>query len=300
MMACSVQSADNLRVLMIGNSFSVCVGRFMPDIVKSVPGKNLELTSLYIGGCTLDRHWNNVVEGEKNKAFAPYIVTHWNSEKGYLKRYNGNIHGEIGKGWDVISIQQGSPASWDLKTYQPYVENLVKYIRANAPGAEIVIQQTWAYRNSDLRIAPGSTTWGFDQQGMYDRLTAAYTTIAKQYGFRIIPTGLAVQLSRAGNNTVYANASNWDKLNLKWPDLPPWSGDVVGKIWWTKNNEGKLVLTADNIHLNVRGEYLQACVWFAKLYGVNTDQIKFVPKSIDDEDAAFLRKVAQEAVDKGL
>ena len=46
----------DLKVLMIGNSFSVCVGVYLPSIVNSFPKHSLELTSAYIGGCTLEKH----------------------------------------------------------------------------------------------------------------------------------------------------------------------------------------------------------------------------------------------------
>ena len=53
-------SAKELKVLMIGNSFSISVGRYLPRIVRSVPGNRLELTSAYIGGCPFDRHSKNL------------------------------------------------------------------------------------------------------------------------------------------------------------------------------------------------------------------------------------------------
>ena len=75
---------------------------------------------------------------------------------------------------------------------------------------------------------------------------------------------------------------------LHWPDLPPQAGDLVGNIWWTKDKTtGELKLGRDTIHLNLRGQYLQACVWFAFLYGHRTDEITFVPDTIGNSDAAF-------------
>ena len=49
--------------------------------------------------------------------------------------------------------------------------------------------------------------------------------------------------------------------------------------------------------MNLRGQYLQACVWFAALYGHKTSEITFVPDAIGNSDAEFLRAIAQEAVD---
>jgi len=48
----------SLKVLMIGNSFSICVGKNLPQIVSSFPDLELTLCSAYIGGCSLERHCN--------------------------------------------------------------------------------------------------------------------------------------------------------------------------------------------------------------------------------------------------
>ena len=66
----SAVQAKQLKVLMIGNSFSICVLKEMPACAASA-GETLDLASLYIGGCPLDRHWENVEKaGDPN--FKPY------------------------------------------------------------------------------------------------------------------------------------------------------------------------------------------------------------------------------------
>ena len=59
-----------LKVLAIGNSFSICVGKEMPKVARDL-GCPLDFCSLYIGGCTLDRHAANLEHPEKNY----YLVT---------------------------------------------------------------------------------------------------------------------------------------------------------------------------------------------------------------------------------
>jgi len=84
-----------------------------------------------------------------------------------------------------------------------------------------------------------------------------------------------------------------------WPDLPPQAGDVVGQCHYRKDMEsGELRLWRDLIHLNCRGQYLQACVWTAFLFGCPVSEITFVPEELDDRDAAGLRRTAQQAVDE--
>ena len=51
----SAVQAKQLKVLMIGNSFSICVLKEMPACAAAA-GETLDLASLYIGGCPFDRH----------------------------------------------------------------------------------------------------------------------------------------------------------------------------------------------------------------------------------------------------
>ncbi len=295
----TVAQGRELRILMIGNSFSICAGRFLPQIVQSVPGHKLTLTSLYIGGCSLQRHWESVQKAEQNPDFKPYLLNTWYSDAAAEKQIPGNLPTELKKKWDIITLQQCSHLSWKPESYQPYLENLIAYIRRRAPDAKIVFQQTWAYRNSDARIAPDTMQWGFGQQEMYDRLTENYCAAAKKYGVALIPTGLAVQNTRQNRNTVYPRPETLLQGQYTAPDVPSSAGDPVGSYRW-QEVDGKPRITQDSIHLNAFGEYLQACVWFSKLYGVNTSEIRFVPDFMTRDEADFLKKCAQQAVDAKL
>ena len=58
-----------------------------------------------------------------------------------------------------------------------------------------------------------------------------------------------------------------------------------------------MYIACDASHLNARGDYLQACLWFAALYGRKTSDVKFIPNMIGKSDAEFLQQCAQEALD---
>ncbi|MBR1965507.1 MAG: hypothetical protein IKA22_02740 [Lentisphaeria bacterium] len=53
-------AAKDLKVLMIGNSFSICVGRNLPKLVAHEKKHNIDITSAYIGGCPLSLHAKNL------------------------------------------------------------------------------------------------------------------------------------------------------------------------------------------------------------------------------------------------
>ena len=65
------EDEGRLKVLMVGNSFSISVLPHLPAVAKDC-GKKLDVASLYIGGCSLERHWLNIETAATNAAFRPY------------------------------------------------------------------------------------------------------------------------------------------------------------------------------------------------------------------------------------
>lgn len=271
-----------LKVLMIGNSFSICVLQQTPAIANNL-GCKLDVVSLYIGGCPLSKHANNLSStngaygctwnycGEKGTNAVPfYNVLKIRKDKGGNDRRFADIRPMLSADkWDVVTIQQASHESWNWDKFQPHADKLIAAIRELAPQAEIRIQQTWSYCKADGRICNkqtgGAGSWGFDRSGMYERLTANYTRLSKDAGgLKIIPTGCAVEL--------YRKEANIDTAK----------DDVVG-------NGG------DSIHLNGNGHYLQGLVWTRALFGVDVTKCTYKPAWMSEEKAVLLRKCAAEA-----
>ena len=291
-------SAKELKVLMIGNSFSICVGIYLPQIVNTEKKHRLELTSAYIGGCALDKHYAKLLEAEKDPKVKPYKVSYWDSAVNPARKdakvTQGNIN-ELLKNnqYDIITIQQASRKSFDPATYQPYVDELIKYIRKYQKNAEIVIQQTWAYRED----YPGFAKWGFDQQGMYEKICSAYKALAEKYQLRIIPMADAVQYFRADTPVKYQKPD--PKAVYKEPALPSFEGDPVGVSLWQTDRKSKpkrRYVHNDYSHLNNQGHYMQAACWYAFLFDEDAEKIAFAPKDIKPQTAELLRKCAQKAV----
>ena len=269
-----VASAKTVKVLTIGNSFSVCLLKQFPQCAAAMPDCTLDLCSLCIGGCSLERHWNNVAAAATNSTFRPYSVK-W-SYASVKNKADAPVAKTIVNGkanipemltadkWDVVTIQQASHYSWRPETYSPFGDRLVETIRKLAPQAQIMVQQTWAYTPYDKRLS----NWGIDQQTMHDKLKAAYAGFAGRYGFKIIPTGDAVQGFRTA-------APSTDGI----------TGDPCG------SPTGK-----DKFHLNREGEYLQACVWLATLFDCDVSKLAYCPQFLPESKAALMRKCAMEAV----
>ena len=197
-------SADNaemektLKVLMIGNSFSICNLWQMPQVAESMD-KKLDIASLYIGGCSLERHWRNVEAAATNATFKPYRFDRITYGKHVVEKDKASIPDALAMDkWDVVTLQQASHFSWDPATYHPWGDNLVAKIRELAPQAKIVVQETWSYPPWDRRLKK----FGFDQVEMYARLHDAYAAFAGKYGFDVIPVGTAAEFA-PDRNTLF-------------------------------------------------------------------------------------------------
>lgn len=55
----------SLKILCIGNSFSVDTMQYVPNICANLGIKKIHLGNLYIGGCSINRHWENVKNNAK-------------------------------------------------------------------------------------------------------------------------------------------------------------------------------------------------------------------------------------------
>lgn len=274
-----------MNILTIGNSFTDSLALYFPAAVQSARC-DLHFERANFGGCELARHWSYIEAEERDVRCRIY-------QGGRKLRSILEL-----RAWDVVTIQQASHDSWRPETFQPWTGNIIAYVKKHAPQAEVVIQQTWAYRADHPQLLPGSE-WGISQDEMYERLTANYTKLARDYKLRIIPSGYAVQLTRRNSERKFANYDPALIDTLAWPDLPPQAGDVVGQCSWRKNPDtGELYLNRDLIHLNPRGQYLQACVWFAMLYGKKVSEIRLVPDELANSDVKFLQETAQQAVDE--
>ena len=283
LVGCSTEKAADddrgTKVLMIGNSFSICLLHHLPQVAAD-RGVELDLASLYIGGCTLKRHWSNVLSNEVDQAFRPYKFGRNRFGKYTETKMNVCDALRLAK-WDIVTIQQGSHESWKPKSYHPYGDDLVAKIRELAPQAQIVVQETWSYTPWDKRLAQ----WGIDQDQMYAKLHGAYADFAKQHGLGVIPFGTAVQEWRR-------------RLPVKYTEKS-FGGDVVGGAWqdprdqFKRGADNKWVPNSDVFHLNNRGEYFQALVWVRALFGVDLNGLGYRPPFVTEDDAKLMREIAQ-------
>lgn len=299
-------SAKQLKVLMVGNSFSVCVLKQMPRCAADA-GHVLDLASLFIGGCSLKKHWGNIKKAT-DPNFKPYSFSY---KYASVKAAKDAPVAKLGRKtnipqalqadkWDIVTIQQASPNSPFPETYEPYAEKIIETIRKYAPQAEIVIQQTWSYAPY-VKILK---KWQMTPQTMYSAIESAYAKLAERHKLRIIPTGYAIELYRKKLPVVYGTVLDEAGIAaIEKPGLLNFNGDPVGSSAWKKGRKfdkdpDMVKLRFDAKHLNREGEYLQACTWLATLFGCDVKKLTYAPKWLSTEKAVLMRTCAVEAAEK--
>ena len=132
-----------MKILSIGNSFSQDAQRYLHRLAKQ-DGVNLKAVNLYIPGCSLQRHYLNMLDDNVAYDFE------FNGEGTGLKV--SIRQALVSDDWDVITLQQASPFSGRYETYSPYIEALAAYVRKYCPHSKILLHQTWAYEEDSQRL----------------------------------------------------------------------------------------------------------------------------------------------------
>ena len=224
-----------IKILAIGNSFSQDAVYYLHQIAAS-DHVELKVVNLYIGGCSLERHWHNIV----------------NDAEEYLYEENGVSKGEYVsilqalkmEKWDYIVTQQASYDSGIEKTYYPFLEQIVSYVKKVVPEAEFLLQETWAYEIDSLHDC--FVRYENNQQTMYEKLSYAYKKAAKDLNLRLIPCGDIVQKLRKTAPFIYEH--------------------------------GGMSLCRDGFHMNIiYGRYLLAAIWYKFLLGRQILTNSYIP-----------------------
>ena len=226
-----------MKILSIGNSFSQDAQKYLHAIAAS-DGVDLFCANLYIGGCNLAQHDDNL---KKQCSDYDYEI---NGEAAQRKI---SINEAVGlDDWDVVTLQQASYFSGMRDTYSPYIENLFRYVKKMLPNAEICLHETWAFeKNSDH---PGFRNYDCNQQKMYDLVQSAYYSVAADIGAPVIPVGDVIQHLR-----------------------------TCGGSFDSQNGIMSLTRDGFHLSL-VYGRYAAGLTWYATLTGNKPTENVFIPQ----------------------
>ena len=211
---------DVMQILAIGNSFSQDAVRYLHKIARKA-GDKLTVVNLYIGGCTLERHFRNMHTGER-----AYELEINGERSGFFVSLKEAL---LNRAWDVVTFQQGSPKSTNYDTYQPYLGELSAYVRQLCPKAKQVIHQTWAYEAGSEKL---TVLMGYsDPAQMTADIVAAYAEAAASIGAdAIIPSGaLMAKMSANGMEKVHRDTFHASLGAGRYALALLWYGVLTGK-----------------------------------------------------------------------
>ncbi len=167
-----------MNVLAIGNSFSQDATRYLHGIARA-DGEDIRCANLYIGGCSLERHFRNMHTG------SPAYELEYNGwSTGFFVSLSEAL---LSRAWDVVTLQQVSSQSFKAESFEPYIAELASYVRRLSPKAKIFVHETWAYERGSERLLKMGFDSPFDMlAGIIDSYKEAASDINAD-GF--IPSG---------------------------------------------------------------------------------------------------------------
>ena len=175
-----------IKMLSIGNSFSQDALFYFRGLADDA-GIEVDVWHMCIGGCSLERHYNNMMG---DMAIYGFSV---NGERRPDAALSEVIETEQ---FDIVTIQQVSHMSGLYSTYHPYVDALAEYFRKHQPNAKLWWHKTWAYEidSSHTGFAPYSK----NQEIMYKAICKVVEKVNDEVNFDgIIPSGDVIQALRS-------------------------------------------------------------------------------------------------------
>jgi len=236
----------SLKILAVGNSFSDDALNWLYQIAKAKGIDCVSMANAYIGGCSINTHYNNILSSKAAYTFK-YISDStngsWKSEASQTLEYCLTK-----ENWNLITVQQASGSSGVTDTYSN-LGNVVSWINQNKtnPFADLAWHMTWAYQQNSTHS--DFAKYNGDQMTMYNAIvdaTKSQILPLNEFDF-IIPAGTTVQ-------------------NLRTSFI----GDNI---------------TRDGYHMSYYlGRYAVGMTWLKCVTGLDISDVTYVPSSVISEN----------------
>lgn len=247
---------ETIKILAIGNSFSQdALETYLYELAKA---ENIKVVigNLYIGGASLDLHWNNAKE---NKATYQYRKIDVNGSK--TNTPETSITSAIAdEEWDYISFQQVSSSSGLIDSYVDPLPLLFDDVKQKATNLDVkyILHQTWAYAKNSTHS--GFAHYDDDQMTMYNAIVDAVWRAKDLVPIDIVvPAGTAIQNGRTS---------------------------IIGDNFCRDGY---------HLDVNI-GRYTAACTWFETIFNVDVIGNSFKPEALSDFEADIAQHAAHYAV----
>lgn len=249
---------DSIKVLCIGNSFSEDTVSYAAEIAVSLGFADVLFANLYIGGCPIHKHYDNM------KNDLPAYKYGKNRGDGWEYTPEFKIRDAIrDEKWDWISIQHGSSygGRYTEKDSYAHLAELVSMVRECAdPDTKIAFNMTWVSEPSYDH--PETIAFERDQNRLFETVCIVTKQVVLPiHGIdRVCPTGTAVQNARG---TALNGRMSRDGYHM--------SHDV--------------------------GRYIAGLVFVRSLTGVSVENTAWRPEGVTDADIELVMTSVNRAID---
>ena len=184
---------EELKILSISNSYGKNALWELYDICKAEGVKKVDIAVMYIAGCSLDKHWENIQNNN-----AAYEVFR-NNNGTWVSTKNCTIDSLLAEGdWDVITTQNSPGLSGKTDGYEN-LNNVVDYIKGKCPNSKLVWHQTWGFQSGSEWLKPD--VYNGDEKQMYNSIVDCTNNIVIPSGKfdLVVPVGTAIMNARTSN-----------------------------------------------------------------------------------------------------
>lgn len=182
-----------MKVLAIGNSFSVDGMEYLYDIANDYGIEEIILGNLYIGGCSIEMHIEQYEKGLRDYQY--YKNTHGTWE---VTNDVNLVHGLLDEAWDIITLQQVSHDAGRKEKYDEQLNKLIQIVLSKMTNkqAKLGWHMTWAYQGDSDH--GGFRFYDHHQLKMYESITKCVQEEIKTnpvFSY-VIPSGTVIQNMR--------------------------------------------------------------------------------------------------------
>lgn len=188
-----------LKILEIGNSYGEDTYQYSPDILRALGVENFIIGKMYIGGSSIEEHYNNTLTDTKTRGSYEYRKIYDSTTPNWsLTQSTSVLYAINDEEWDFISFQQQSMRSTEAEAYARFGD-LISFVEENNEykDTRYVYNMTWAYpeNNPDEKY---TGHYGSNTVAMYnDIVSVAQTVVAAEPRIeKILVPGTAAENAR--------------------------------------------------------------------------------------------------------
>lgn len=253
------------KILCIGNSFSEDATALLNPMLTSY-GIDTIVVNLFIGGCSLQQHWENIQHAKQDYLYMKNGVgISPGNPSGRMVSINEMI---LEEDWDIVVIQQSSILSGKEDSFFPEIELILEFIKKHVKTtSKLYLHEPWSWESTFKWESKfeGENLFKLYYENKDDvmcrKIKDTYSSMSQQLNLKIIPSGDLIQYLRS--------FPDFDNLNKQW-----------------------ISLSRDGLHMHeIFGRFALSLLWAHTLFAIDVRKCQFYPYSISEKDKAIIDKI---------